>query len=561
VGVREEREREEERLTTTTTTTPPCRARACTRTHTHTHTRNRSPTTRLQHLRLRGPQPGADRAPAGERGRARERERERERGTGDTTSRRAPKRSHAAADKPETPPTTTPKQQQIARTAHPPAVTLVASFADPDYNRTSLTLASSDPFLLAQCAADVAAAALPRVDLTRHSAAHPRLGAVDHVSVHPLGWWWWRWCEEEEEQGSGRGRPPPIMMVDTTEAEITTNPEAYAASSRCARMLGAALAAPRPCGLPVYYYGGASSTAAEAWAKRWSERRSEDGVVVAAAAEDDKEAAHATGETTTTTTWHPRAHLADLRRRMGYFTPTTTATWQGPPPGLHGGPPPVDEQGQPLKLLPRQSHATPLRPAPDEALSPTVADPRAGVCLVGSTAVWVVNLNAPLRAVVGVGGSSSSSNEEQDARRRARRVARRVSERGGGLKGVQAMALDKRVVGGKGGAAESSTPLLFTGDYAPAEQGGVVVAKAAEVAAVTAAADADNTTTTTTIIEVACNLLSPDAGGATVEAVAREIARLAKEEGLEPAGAAYRIGASPGELAERWAAAQQQGGM
>lgn len=174
---------------------------------------------------------------------------------------------------------------------------------------------------------------------------------------------------------------------------------------------------------------------------------------------------------------------------------------------------------------------------------------------MGSTPAWVVNLNAPLKVRV--------SESEEDARK-AKRVARRVSERGGGLRGVQAMALDKRVEvgGGGGGPSTPSPPLLFTGDYAPAENDGVVVAKvvvAAEAADEEGANPDDDATTTATtgIIEVACNLLSPDAGGG-IEAVAREIARLAKEEGLEPAGAAYRIGASVEELAERWLRAQAE---
>ncbi|CAN0468240.1 unnamed protein product, partial [Phaeothamnion confervicola] len=33
----------------------------------------------------------------------------------------------------------------------------------------------------------IAVAALARIDLRRHTSAHPRLGAVDHISFHPLG--------------------------------------------------------------------------------------------------------------------------------------------------------------------------------------------------------------------------------------------------------------------------------------------------------------------------------------------------------------------------------------
>lgn len=67
----------------------------------------------------------------------------------------------------------------------------------------------------------VAAAALSAIDLRSHAADHPRLGVLDHVSLHPLG------------------------------AEATLQHAAQAAAS-----LGQQLAAP-PFGLPVYFYGAA----------------------------------------------------------------------------------------------------------------------------------------------------------------------------------------------------------------------------------------------------------------------------------------------------------------
>ena len=226
--------------------------------------------------------------------------------------------------------------------------------------------------------------------------------------------------------------------------------------------------------------------------------------------------------------------------------------WQGAPPGLSSMPPPLDPttiNASDAAAL-RPSHAAPLHPPPDEPLSPVVADPRAGVCLVGSTDGWVVNLNAPFLA---------KGPEDVAA---ARRVARRVSERGGGrFKGVQAMALEKRAVASGGEVKEedeNNTSRLFKGDYAPARTGGVVVDAADEavrVAAAAAAAAAEEDAAAAaaapqTIVEVACNLLSPE--DAPAEQVAREIERLALEEGLAPAGAAYRIGAAPDELVERW---------
>lgn len=40
---------------------------------------------------------------------------------------------------------------------------------------------------LARTAVQLARAALAAIDLRLHSASHPRLGVVDHISCHPLG--------------------------------------------------------------------------------------------------------------------------------------------------------------------------------------------------------------------------------------------------------------------------------------------------------------------------------------------------------------------------------------
>jgi glutamate formiminotransferase len=62
------------------------------------------------------------------------------------------------------------------------------------------------------------------IDLRRHTATHPRLGAVDHISCHPLG---------------------PAANLQ--------------AAAALAHAIGSQLALP-PTGLPVYYYGAASSS-------------------------------------------------------------------------------------------------------------------------------------------------------------------------------------------------------------------------------------------------------------------------------------------------------------
>ncbi|XP_044958123.1 formimidoyltransferase-cyclodeaminase [Hordeum vulgare subsp. vulgare] len=132
--------------------------------------------------------------------------------------------------------------------------------------------------------------------------------------------------------------------------------------------------------------------------------------------------------------------LAAIRRQLGYFRPQSDAEWRGP--------------------LPVTADATALAVAPDAG--PDAASASKGVLVLGATA-WVDNYNVPVRTA------------DVEA---VRRVARRVSERGGGLRSVQAMGLAH----GDGGA------------------------------------------------EVACNLLDPGAVGA--EEVQGMVERLAGEEGL-----------------------------
>lgn len=104
---------------------------------------------------------------------------------------------------------------------------------------------------------------------------------------------------------------------------------------------------------------------------------------------------------------HPRGvHLADLRRALGYFTRpiATTALGQWEGAALLGG-----------------AAAEPV--APD--FGPPEARPATGAVAVGACP-WVANYNVPLRC---------------DDLKLATRIAKAVSERGGGLPCVQAMAL------------------------------------------------------------------------------------------------------------------------
>lgn len=62
---------------------------------------------------------------------------------------------------------------------------LLDSTSDSDHNRTVLTIAGDAPSVR-QAAFEVVAAAAARIDLTKHSGVHPRLGAADVVPFVPL---------------------------------------------------------------------------------------------------------------------------------------------------------------------------------------------------------------------------------------------------------------------------------------------------------------------------------------------------------------------------------------
>ena len=164
------------------------------------------------------------------------------------------------------------------------------------------------------------------------------------------------------------------------------------------------------------------------------------------------------------------AGLADLRRRHGYFRETAgTGTWSG----AH-----VVDGG-----------------TVDAEYGPCDVPPESGIAMIGATP-WVCNYNVPVGATRREALSASLSSAEKTdeatnekdgedttsrAVREGRRIARRLSERGGGLPGVQAMALP----------------------HGEDEHGGVLV-------------------------EIACNLLDETLSGP--DAVQAEIARLCAEE-------------------------------
>jgi glutamate formiminotransferase len=251
--------------------------------------------------------------------------------------------------------------QTVASTAIP-TTSLANLFIDRPYNRSNFTLISRQPDALSEAVVSLSLAALLEIDLQKHSATHPRLGVVDHISCHPL---------------SHGDDPRDIDAAALTARTI-------------AQHLG------ETHGLPSYLYGNA----------------------------------------------HPnKMRLADVRRQLGYFSASKQQgqIWAG--------------------ALDSSSSNNNLPVAPD--FGPVLADPRAGVACIGAVP-WIINLNVLL---------------ESNDMHAVRAVAKAVSERGGGLAGVQAMALQH-------------------------DEG----------------------------IEVACNLLAPNKVGPA--AVEGEVKKLAEERGL-----------------------------
>lgn len=215
--------------------------------------------------------------------------------------------------------------QTIAATASP-STSLANLFIDHPYNRSNFTFIGRHPDALAESVIILSVAALSEIDLRQHSATHPRLGVVDHISCHPL---------------SHGENPTDIDIAAHTARTI-------------AQQLG------DTHGLPSYLYGKA----------------------------------------------HPATKpLADVRRQLGYFSASKPQgkIWTG--------------------ALPSSTNNTELPVSPD--YGPVLSDPRAGVACIGAVP-WIINLNVLL---------------ESNDMPAVRAVAKAVSERGGGMVGVQAMAL------------------------------------------------------------------------------------------------------------------------
>ncbi|EFJ53267.1 hypothetical protein VOLCADRAFT_55328, partial [Volvox carteri f. nagariensis] len=199
-------------------------------------------------------------------------------------------------------------------------VALANIFVDAPYNRTGFTLVSTQADRLTAAIVRLSRAALQLRDLRSHVATHPRLGIVDHISLHPLG---------------------------------SLSESAVAATA----VAGQKPLEPAPA-LPVYLYGFA----------------------------------------------HPsRRCLSEVRRQLGS---NGNGTYQPQPQ-----PPPLPDPDDLLRFPPD--------------LGPSEPPPQSGLVTIGAVP-WVVNYNVPLQDV---------------DLAEAKWLARAVSERGGGLPGVEAMAL------------------------------------------------------------------------------------------------------------------------
>ena len=74
---------------------------------------------------------------------------------------------------------------RLSKLCSMPGARLLNVFSDEPYARTSLLIAG-DPGAVVDSASRVAAEAVEALDLRTHSATHPRIGTVDHISVASL---------------------------------------------------------------------------------------------------------------------------------------------------------------------------------------------------------------------------------------------------------------------------------------------------------------------------------------------------------------------------------------
>ncbi|PNW81936.1 hypothetical protein CHLRE_06g267000v5 [Chlamydomonas reinhardtii] len=298
-----------------------------------------------------------------------------------------------------------------------PGVALVNVFQDEPYHRTGFTLVSGQPDRLTEAVVRLSRAALQLLDLRRHDASHPRLGVVDHIALHPLGGLAPAAATQYGGSPAAAGLIPNTVWVPPPPG---STPLAVAAT--CANLIARQLSPPQAeeeeeeavavaeagterGGARGVGSSSSTTTSSSGSSSSSSGSSSSRGVATTVAGGQEEEVpalpvyfyGHA----------HPsRRGLADIRRKLGYFRRSPEGGWRG---GLEQQQLPA---GNDLSAFP-----------PD--LGPATASARWGVVTIGATP-WVGNYNVPLSGV---------------DMATARKLAKAISERGGGLPGVQAMAL------------------------------------------------------------------------------------------------------------------------
>ncbi|KAG2435567.1 hypothetical protein HYH02_011861 [Chlamydomonas schloesseri] len=280
-------------------------------------------------------------------------------------------------------------------------------FQDEPYHRTGFTLVSGQPDRLTEAVVRLSRAALQLLDLRQHDASHPRLGVVDHIALHPLG------GLAPAAASNQYGAAPAAGGMGPTTVWVPPPPGStpLAVAATCANLIARQLSPPQaeeeeeePVAVAAVAGAGRGASSVGMSSSSSSSSGGSGGVVRAAGGGQEPVPplpvyfyGHA----------HPsRRGLADIRRQLGYFRRSPEGGWRG---GLEAQQLPA---GNDLSAFP-----------PD--LGPATAPARWGVVTIGATP-WVVNYNVPLSGV---------------DLPTARKLAKAISERGGGLPGVQAMAL------------------------------------------------------------------------------------------------------------------------